>query len=71
MSSEFGGAAPWDDGKHYCDCGTEVEHDESAVAQHQVLFHLEVGFAALGALETGIALQNGQGWLDAVVYNVH
>lgn len=29
MSSEHGGSAPWDDGKHYCDCGTEVEHDES------------------------------------------
>lgn len=29
MSSEFGGAAPWDDNKHYCLCGTEVEHSDS------------------------------------------
>lgn len=27
MSSEFGGSAPWDDGKYYCLCGTETERE--------------------------------------------
>ena len=27
MSSEHGGSAPWDDGKHYCVCGTEIVHE--------------------------------------------
>ena len=28
MSSEFGGAPPWDDGKYYCICGNETEHPD-------------------------------------------